>query len=114
MFLEGWDLWVPEGQDDGVELFWEGEAGETVAREEDDEDTEDDGEQAEDDGEQAEDENDDAEEDGDLEDAVEILQSLAWISGEIVLTTRAGELEDQLTFDGERFFRLKTERAKPR
>lgn len=26
LFLEGWDIWIPEGDGDGVELFWEGEA----------------------------------------------------------------------------------------
>src|SRR6185295_7604215 len=27
LFLEGWEIWVPEGKDPGIELFWEGEAG---------------------------------------------------------------------------------------
>jgi hypothetical protein len=26
LFLEGWDIWVPEGKESGVDLFWEGEA----------------------------------------------------------------------------------------
>lgn len=26
VFLDGWDIWQPEGRDEGVELFWEGEA----------------------------------------------------------------------------------------
>src|SRR5688500_2952443 len=25
LFLEGWDIWVPEGKETGVDLFWEGE-----------------------------------------------------------------------------------------
>jgi hypothetical protein len=25
LFVAGWDIWVPEGKDGGVELFWEGE-----------------------------------------------------------------------------------------
>jgi hypothetical protein len=35
LFLEGWEIWVPEGDEEGVELFWEGEAedddGEPIA-----------------------------------------------------------------------------------
>jgi hypothetical protein len=26
LFVEGWDIWVPEGKETGVDLFWEGEA----------------------------------------------------------------------------------------
>lgn len=26
LFLDGWDIWVPEGKETGVDLFWEGEA----------------------------------------------------------------------------------------
>ncbi|MBI2378047.1 MAG: hypothetical protein HYV07_28860 [Deltaproteobacteria bacterium] len=26
LFLEGWEIWVPDGKKGGVELFWEGEA----------------------------------------------------------------------------------------
>lgn len=26
LFLEGWEIWVPEGVETGVDLFWEGEA----------------------------------------------------------------------------------------
>ena len=25
LFLDGWDIWVPEGKETGVDLFWEGE-----------------------------------------------------------------------------------------
>ncbi len=32
LFLDGWDLWVPEGHDAGVELFWEGEAEDDAGR----------------------------------------------------------------------------------
>jgi hypothetical protein len=26
LFIDGWEIWVPDGEDEGVELFWEGEA----------------------------------------------------------------------------------------
>lgn len=78
LFLDGWDLWVPEGYEEGVELFWEGEG-------------------AHDDGA-----------------PLEIVQSLAWLQGEALLSTRVGDAEDELVFDGERFYRLETERPPPR
>ncbi len=78
LWLEGWDLWVPDGHDDGIELFWEGEA-----------------------------------EDDDGEPMV-VLQTLGWVDGEASLRTRIGALEDDLTYDGEGFYRLRTERPVPR
>jgi hypothetical protein len=78
LFVDGWDIWLPDGREDGIELFWEGEAEE-------------------DDGA-----------------PLEILQTLSLIEGEVCLSTRLGELEDELTFDGEGFFRLKTRKARPR
>ncbi len=75
LFIDGWDIWVPEGRDDAVELFWEGEA-----------------------------EYDDGT-------PMEICQTLQFIDSEVVLHTRMGELEDEITFDGENFYRLKTSRA---
>ena len=73
LFLDGWDIWVPEGKESGVDLFWEGEA-------EDD--------------------------DGDV---IEILQSLQFRDGEATLFTRVGKIEEKITFDGQAFYRLKTE-----
>lgn len=32
VFLDGWDIWRPEGEDNGVELFWEGEAEDARGR----------------------------------------------------------------------------------
>ncbi len=32
LFLEGWDIWVPEGKENGVDLFWEGEAEDDAGR----------------------------------------------------------------------------------
>jgi hypothetical protein len=26
LFIDGWEIWVPEGKENGVDLFWEGEA----------------------------------------------------------------------------------------
>ncbi len=78
LFLDGWEIWVPDGEDDeGVELFWEGEA---------------------------------EDEDGE---PIEIMQSLALISGELTLSTRIGPEEDAVSFDGEAFYRLKTARRAP-
>ncbi len=45
---------------------------------------------------------------------IEMLQSLQFMDGEITLHTKMGPLEDKLTFDGESFYRLKTERPLPR
>ncbi len=73
LFLDGWEIWVPEGKENGVDLFWEGEA-------EDD--------------------------DGNV---IEILQSLQYREGEATLSTRVGKREDKITFDGQAFYRLKTE-----
>jgi hypothetical protein len=73
LFLDGWDIWVPEGKESGVDLFWEGEA-------EDD--------------------------DGSV---IEILQSLQFREGEATLFTRVGKIEEKITFDGQAFYRLKTE-----
>lgn len=78
LFIEGWDIWLPDGREDGVELFWEGES-----------------------------EDDDGE-------PMEILQTLSFVEGEVVLGTRLGGLEDELVFDGERFFRLSTKKPLPR
>ncbi len=72
LFLDGWDIWRPEGDDaEGVELFWEGEA------------------------------------DNDQGHTIEIVQSLTYLRGDIVLHTRLGDLEDHLTFDGQSFYRLR-------
>src|SRR5688572_24352005 len=73
LFLDGWDIWVPEGKESGVDLFWEGEA-------EDD--------------------------DGNV---IELLQSLQFREGEATLFTRVGKIEEKITFDGQAFYRLKTE-----
>lgn len=73
LFLDGWDIWVPEGKESGVDLFWEGEA-------EDD--------------------------DGSV---IEIMQSLQFRDGEAVLHAKVGRVEDKITFDGQAFYRLKTE-----
>lgn len=78
LFIDGWDIWTPDGREDGVELFWEGEA-----------------------------EDDDGE-------PLELLQTLSFVEGELTLSTRIGELEDELVFDGEDFFRLDTARPLPR
>lgn len=78
LFLDGWDLWRPEGWDQGVELFWEGEA-------EDDQGA-----------------------------AIEILQCLSLVEGEVVLMTKVGALEDEITFDGDGFYRLRTKKPAPR
>ena len=32
VFLDGWDIWRPEGHEEGVELFWEGEAEDGTGR----------------------------------------------------------------------------------
>ena len=45
---------------------------------------------------------------------IEMMQSLQFLDGEITLHTKMGPLEDKLTFDGESFYRLKTERPLPR
>ena len=71
VFLDGWDIWIPEGRDNGVELFWEGEGENDRGR------------------------------------AIEAMQSLAYVDGDIVLHTRLGDLEDRLTFDGAAFYRLR-------
>ena len=73
LFLEGWDIWRPEGKENGVDLFWEGEG-------EDDEGG-----------------------------VLVLLQSLQYREGEAVLFTKVGRLEDRITFDGQAFYRLKTE-----
>ena len=78
LFLDGWDIWVPEGRDSDVELFLEGEVELDDGR------------------------------------AVEVLQSLAYIEGEVVLSTHWGDLKDELIFDGEGFFRLRTSKPMPR
>lgn len=74
LFLDGWEIWTPEGHDErgGVELFWEGEA-----------------------------EDDDGE-------AMELLQSLVYQRGELVLHAKLGAAEDRITFDGQTFYRLKS------
>lgn len=74
LFLDGWEIWVPKDAEDGVELFWEGEA-----------------------------EN----EDGSV---LEISQALSFREGELNLDTKLGDATDGLTFDGEHFYRLETER----
>ena len=71
VFLDGWDIWAPEDRDDGVELFWEGEAEDHRGQ------------------------------------AIEALQSLTYVQGEVILHTRLGEHDDHLTFDGESFYRLR-------
>jgi hypothetical protein len=77
LFLDGWEIWVPEKKDaGGVELFWEGE-----------------GEAEEDDG-----------------DPVTIAQTLRRSAGEMVLDTQLGTLRDVITYDGQAFFRLKSDR----
>ena len=78
LFIDGWDIWVPDGRDDGVELFWEGEAEDEAGE------------------------------------PMEILQTLAYVEGEVVLSTRLGPLEDELVFDGSGFYRLETKKALPR
>ncbi len=75
LFLDDWEIWVPAGEEeDGVELFWEGEA-------EDD--------------------------DGNV---IEMMQALAFRSGEISLHVKLGDIEDRVVFDGETFYRLKSDR----
>lgn len=74
LFLDGWDLWVTDGEGDGVELFWEGEA-----------------------------EDDDGE-------AIEILQALRLKDGELTLEAKIGTAADRVTFDGQAFYRLKSDR----
>ena len=72
VFLDGWDIWRPDGHDDGVEFFWEGEGEDDAGR------------------------------------AVEIMQSLSFVEGEVVLHTQMGDIEDRLTFDGDAFYRLRS------
>lgn len=75
LFLDGWEIWVPEKKDvGGVELFWEGEA-----------------------------EDDDGE-------PMTIAQTLRRAAGEMVLDTQLGALRDVITYDGQAFFRLKSDR----
>ncbi|MEL7371735.1 MAG: hypothetical protein AAFN74_22615, partial [Myxococcota bacterium] len=64
VFLDGWDIWQPQGEDEGVELFWEGEAEDDKGR------------------------------------AIEVVQSVMYLKGELVLHTLLGELEDRVAFDG--------------
>lgn len=40
---------------------------------------------------------------------IELLQSLTFKNGELTLYAKMGSLEDKITFDGEAFYRLKTE-----
>ena len=74
LFLDGWDLWITEGEGEGIELFWEGEA-----------------------------EDDDGE-------AIEILQALRLKDGELTLEAKIGAAADRVTFDGQTFYRLKSDR----
>lgn len=74
LFLEGWEVWVPEDKTKvGVELFLEGE-GEDDAGE-----------------------------------PIEILQTLRLIGSELTLETKVGALKDRLSYDGESFYRLKSD-----
>lgn len=75
LFLDDWEIWVPDGEEEGVELFWEGEA-----------------------------EDDDGA-------PIEIVQALTLIGTDLILSTKLGDLEDTITFDGEAFYRLKTARG---
>ena len=72
-FIDGWDIWVPEGKESGVDLFWEGEGEDDDGR------------------------------------VIEILQSRQVREGEATLFIRIGKIEDKITFDGQAFYRLKTE-----
>lgn len=75
LFLDDWEIWIPErDEEDGVELFWEGEA-------EDD--------------------------DGNV---IEMMQALAFRNGEISLHVKIGDIEDRVVFDGETFYRLKSDK----
>lgn len=76
LFLDGWDIWVTEGEGEGIELFWEGEA-----------------------------EDDDGE-------ALPLLQALRLKNGEITLEAKIGAQNDRITFDGQVFYRLKSDSAK--
>jgi len=77
LFVEGWDIWQPEPDSE----LDEDESGVEMFWE---------GEGEDDDGE-----------------AIEIMQSLVFKGGEAKLHTKFGDLEDEVTFDGETFFRLK-------
>lgn len=78
LFLEGWDIWVPEvdsevedAEASGVELFWEGEAEDPSGKE------------------------------------IQITQTLSFESMRVKLRTQFGLETDELSFDGQTFFRLK-------
>ncbi len=48
---------------------------------------------------------------GDDGEAIEILQSLTFQSGELTLTAKLGDKEDRITFDGQAFYRLRSSAA---
>jgi hypothetical protein len=78
LFLDGWDIWVPEVESDledaessGVEIFWEGEAEDRAGRE------------------------------------IQITQTLGFEANRVKLSTQFGDDNDELSFDGMSFYRLK-------
>ena len=80
LFVDGWDIWVPKPDSE----LDEDESGVELFLE---------GEGEDDDGE-----------------PFEILQSLIFKNGELRMHTQLGDLSDEVTFDGETFFRLKKRR----